>query len=128
MSLDDDVRRWVPEIRDYGTPIRLRDLVQHTSGLRDSGTLGALSGREVTTMAEFLGLISAQQALNFVPGTKHEYSHSDYLLLGLIVERVVGVPFGEHLENEVLEPMGMRGSFVSDSRACAVPNVTDHWR
>jgi len=117
LSLDDDVRRWVPEMRDYGTPIRLRDLVQHTSGLRDYGMLDVLSGHSVTTMAEFLGLISAQQALNFVPGTKHEYSHSDYLLLGLIVERMVGVPFGEHLERAVLEPMGMRGSFVSDGRA-----------
>ena len=120
LSLDDDVRRWVPEMRDYGTPIRLRDLVQHTSGLRDYGTLGVLSGHEVTTMAEFLGLISAQRALNFVPGTRHEYSHSDYLLLGLIVERVVGVPFGEHLEREVLGPMGMTGSFVSDVRPHAM--------
>ena len=116
LSLDDDVRRWVPEMRDYGTPMRLRDLVQHTSGLRDYGTLGVLSGRAVSTMADFLGLIAAQQALNFAPGTKHEYSHSDYELLGLIVERVVGVPFGEHLEREVLHPMGMRGSFVSDAR------------
>jgi len=121
LSLNDDVRRWVPEMRDYyGTPIRLRDLMQHTSGLRDYGTLGVLSGNEVTTMAEFLGLISAQRALNFVPGTRHEYSHSDYLLLGLIVERVVGVPFGEHLEREVLGPMGMKGSFVSDARPHAI--------
>ena len=117
LSLDDDVRRWVPEMRDYGTPIRVRDLVQHTSGLRDYGTLDVLTGRVVTTMTEFLGLISAQQALNFVTGTRHEYSHSDYLLLGLIVERVVGVPFGEYLERDVLTPLGMRGSFVSDARA-----------
>src|SRR5688500_12577704 len=116
LSLDDDVRRWVPELPNYGTPIRIRDLVQHTSGLRDYSALGMLSGRSVTSMAEFLGLIAAQRALNFAPGTRHEYSHSDYVLLGLIVERVVGIPFGEHLEREVLQPMGMKESFVNDER------------
>ncbi len=122
LSLDDDVRRWVPEMRDYGTPIRLRDLVQHTSGLRDYGALAVLSGHDVKTMQEFLGLISAQQALNFAPGSGHEYSHSDYLLLGLIVERVVGVPFGEHLERTVLAPLGMKESYVSDARAHTMTN------
>ncbi len=116
LSLDDDVRRWVPELPNYGSPIRIRDLVQHTSGLRDYSALSMLSGRSVTSMAEFLGLIAAQRAVNFAPGTRHEYSHSDYLLLGLIVERVVGIPFGEHLEREVLQPMGMKESFVSDER------------
>lgn len=116
LSLDDDVRRWVPELPNYGSPIRIRDLVQHSSGLRDYSALGILSGRSVTTMSEFLGVIAAQRALNFAPGTKHEYSHSDYVLLGLIVERVVGIPFGEHLEREVLKPMGMNDSFVNDAR------------
>ena len=114
LSLDDDVRRWVPEMPNYGAPIRVRDLLQHTSGLRDYQALGPLSGRPVLTMADFLGTLSAQQALNFATGTQHEYSHSDYLLLGLVVERAVGMPFGEYLEREVLGPMGMRGSFVDD--------------
>lgn len=114
LSLDDDVRRWVPELPNYGAPIRVRDLIQHTSGLRDFQSLGPLSGRPILTMPEFLGLLSAQQALNFTTGTRHEYSHSDYLLLGLVIERAVGIPFGEYLEREVLAPMGMRGSFVDD--------------
>lgn len=71
-----------------------------------------LSGRPVYTMTEFLGLMAGQRALNFVPGTLHEYSHSDYNLLGLVVERLVGTPFGEFLRRDVLEPMGMKGSFA----------------
>ena len=55
LSLDDDVRRWVPEMPNYGAPIRVRDLLQHTSGLRDYQALGPLSGRPVLTMADFLG-------------------------------------------------------------------------
>jgi CubicO group peptidase (beta-lactamase class C family) len=74
LSLDDDVRRHVPELPDCGTPITLRDLLQHTSGLRDYGTLEMLSGRRAATMPEFLALLGAQRALNFRPGERHEYS------------------------------------------------------
>jgi len=114
LSLNDDVRRWVPELPDYGRPIRVHDLLQHTSGLRDFQTLQVLSGRSVATQPEFLGLIASQRGLNFEPGTRHEYSHTDYGLLGLLVERVAGVPFGEHLRTAVFEPMGMRATFVDD--------------
>jgi len=114
LSLDDDVRRWVPEMPEYGAPIRVRDLLQHTSGLRDFQALVPLAGRPVHTMPEFLELLTAQQALNFATGTQHEYSHSDFLLLGLVVERAVGIPFGAYLEREILAPLGMRGSFVDD--------------
>jgi CubicO group peptidase (beta-lactamase class C family) len=58
--------------------------------------------------------LGGQRALNFTPGTRHEYSHSDYLLLALIVERATGGPFGRHLEREVFEPLGMTASRVYD--------------
>lgn len=116
LSTDDDVRRWVPELPDYGRPIRVRDLLQHTSGLRDFQTLQVLSGRAVTTQPQFVERVASQRALNFEPGTRHEYSHTDYGVLGLIVQRIAGVPFGEHLQNEVFDPMGMTRSFVDDLR------------
>jgi CubicO group peptidase (beta-lactamase class C family) len=114
LPMDDDVRRWVPELPDYGTPIRVRDLLQHTSGLRDFGTLEVLSGHDVSSQADFLGLVASQRTLNFAPGTRHEYSHTDFGVLGLIVERIAGAPFGEHLQTTVFAPMGMTGSFVDD--------------
>ena len=116
LSLDDDVRRWVPELPDYGTPMRVRDLLQHTSGLRDYGALGELMHRPVATMAELLSLLAAQRALNFASGTQHEYSHSDFVLLAIVIERATGAPFGEHLERAVLRPLGMVGSGVDDGR------------
>ena len=116
LSLDDDVRRWIPELPNYGAPIRIRDLLHHTSGLRDYGATNILTGRDVSTMAEFLGLMVAQQRLNFATGTQHEYSHSDFVLLAIIVERIAQAPFGAHLERTVLGPLGMNGSFVQDER------------
>lgn len=114
LSLDDDIRKWVPELPDYGRPIRVRDLLQHTSGLRDFETLQILSGRDVVTMRDFLGLMAGQRALNFEPGAAHEYSHSDYGVLGLVVERASGEPFGEHLQRAVFGPLGMKDTFVND--------------
>jgi CubicO group peptidase (beta-lactamase class C family) len=114
LSMDDDVRRWVPELLDHDPKIRVRDLIQHTSGLRDYGTLEVLSGKPVKSMPDFVALMSAQRAFNFEPGTRHEYSHSDYGVLGLIVERVAGVPFGVHLKQTVFEPLGMKGTFVKE--------------
>lgn len=121
LSLDDDVRRYVPELPDYGTPIRIRDLLQHTSGLRDYGSLDVLAGRDTRTMAEFLALLSSQQHLNLTPGTRHEYSHSDFELLSVVIERVVKEPFGAYLEREVLQPLAMTNSRVQDARGARVP-------
>lgn len=122
LSLDDDIRRWIPELPDYGTPIRVRDLLQHTSGLRDYGALNTLAGRSVATVPAFLARMAAQRALNFPTGTRHGYSHSDFEMLGLLIERATGTPFGEHLEREVLRPMGMTESFVFDERPRVRPN------
>lgn len=116
LSLTDDVRRFVPELPVYHDPILIRDLLQHTSGLRDYGELEMFVGRPINDMAVFLDVVARQPTLNFTPGTKHEYSHSDYELLGLIVERASGQPFGQHLEEKVLQPLGMTASHVYDAR------------
>lgn len=121
LTLDDDVRKYVPGLPDYGPPIRIRDLLQHTSGLRDYGTLELLGGRQTPSMPEFVALMARQQRPNFTPGTKHEYSHSDFVIAGLIVERIVREPFGAYLERDVLGPLGMTGSRVHDERGARVP-------
>jgi CubicO group peptidase (beta-lactamase class C family) len=121
LSLDDDVRKFVPELPDYGKPIRIRDLLQHTSGLRDYGTLELIAGRGQDTMPELMALLARQERLNFVPGTRHEYSHTDFVVLSLVIERIVKEPFGAFLEREVLQPLGMKGSRVHDARGVRIP-------
>ncbi len=121
LSLTDDLRRFLPEMPVYSEPIRIRDLLAHTSGLRDYGELELLVARPIDDMARFLELVARQRTLNFRPGTRHEYSHSDYELLGLIVERASGEPFGRYLETKVLQPLGMMASHVYDARRPVMP-------
>lgn len=121
LSLDDDVRRYVPELPDYGTPIRIRDLLQHSSGFRDYGTIVELTGRELRTMPELVSLLASQRGLNFTPGSRHEYSHSDYMVLGVIIERVTGGPFGVYLEQSIFPSLNMKGARVTDGRAVPMP-------
>jgi CubicO group peptidase (beta-lactamase class C family) len=111
LSLDDDVRRYVPEVPDYGTPITLRHLLNHTSGLRDWGSVMQLAGwprgTKIYTHAHALDVISRQKSLNFTPGAEYSYSNTGYNLLAIIVERVSGMSFAEFSRRELFEPLGM---------------------
>jgi CubicO group peptidase (beta-lactamase class C family) len=111
LSLDDDVRRYVPEVPDYGTPITLRHLLNHTSGLRDWGSVVQLAGwprgTRIHTHAHALDVISRQKSLNFTPGAEYSYSNTGYNLLAIIVERVSGVSLNEFSRRELFEPLGM---------------------
>jgi len=128
LSLDDDVRRFLPELRVSNPPIRIRDLLQHTSGIRDYETLAQLSARPVSTMPAFIDLIAAQRALNFTPGTQHEYSHSDYVLLGAVIERVTGETFARHMERAVFGPLGMVDTRIDDGATSIRNRAIGHLR
>ena len=111
LSLDDDVRRHIPEVPDYGTPITLRHLLNHTSGLRDWGSVMQLAGwprgTRIYTHAHTLDVVSRQKSLNFTPGTEYSYSNTGYNLLAMVVERVSGVSFAEFSRRELFQPLGM---------------------
>ena len=96
LSLDDDIRKYLPDMPDYGRPISIRHLVQHSSGIRDYEGITTLLGiayEDTYIKQEVLDLLARQKALNFAPGERYLYSNSGYLLLGEIVERV-RVPLG----------------------------------
>lgn len=118
LSLDDDIRRWIPEVPDFGATITVGHLLHHTSGLRDYFGLLALTGWPGDgrlTMAEVLDLTSRQRALNFPPGTQYLYSNTGYVLLAVLVERVSGQPLREFAKAEIFEPLGMsRTTFRDD--------------
>jgi CubicO group peptidase (beta-lactamase class C family) len=111
LSLDHDVRRYVPEVYDYGTTITLRHLLTHTSGLRDWGSVAEISGwsrqSRTHTHAHVLDILRRQSQLNFPPGHEYSYSNSGYNLLAVIVGRVSGTPFAEFCEQHIFEPLGM---------------------
>jgi CubicO group peptidase (beta-lactamase class C family) len=111
LSLTDDIRKYVPEIPDYGSPITIRHLLNHTSGLRDWGSVAGIAGwgRPVRshTMAHVLDILSRQRALNYPPGDQYSYTNSGYNLLAMIIERVSGTPFAEFERKNIFEPLGL---------------------
>jgi CubicO group peptidase (beta-lactamase class C family) len=111
LSLDDPARKYVPELPDYGAPLTIRHMLQHTSGLRDWGEIAAIAGwprtRRVHTHAHALDILSRQKALNFPSGTQYSYSNSGYNLAAIIVSRVSGKSFTEFSRERIFEPLGM---------------------
>ena len=120
LSIDDDVRKWVPELPEYERTITLRHLLNHTSGIRDYLTLMDLQGFEFDNVFdEFDGveLITRQQGLNFEPGSEYLYSNSGYLLLANIVRRATGQSLREFLEERFFDPMDMAHTMIWDENS-----------
>lgn len=113
LSLDAPARHYVPELPEFGAPITVRQLLHHTSGLRDYGALMELTGWKLDqefSKDQLLDLLARQRELNFAPGTKYEYGNTNYVLLALIVERVSGRSFSQFLAERVFRPLGMTSS------------------
>src|SRR5687767_10109648 len=125
LSLDDPVRKHIPELPDYGAPLTIRHLLNHTSGLRDWGTVlsltGAGRGERVITQDLALDVITHQRALDFTPGAEYSYSNSGYNLAAVIVERVSKQKFPAFVEERLFKPLGMKNSSWRDDYQRVVP-------
>lgn len=125
LSLDDQVRKYVPELPDYGAPLTIRHLLNHTAGLRDWGSVMALTGagrgNRVITQDLALDVIYRQRSLNFKPGDEYSYSNSGYQLATLIVERVSKQKLAAFTEERFFEPLGMTKSSWRDDYQRLVP-------
>lgn len=112
LSLDDDVRKHIPELPDYGKVITLRHMMQHTSGLKDWGSVMELAGWGRGSRAysnEYaLYVVSKQESLNNNPGDEYIYSNSNYNLLAVIVQRVTGLTLATFTERNIFQPAGMK--------------------
>jgi CubicO group peptidase (beta-lactamase class C family) len=128
LSLDDDIRKYLPEIPDYGHRITIRHLLTHTSGLRDQWDLLALArGRfeeDRITEADVLDIVSRQKALNFDPGTEYLYSNTGYTLAGTIVHRVSGKTLREFADERIFKPLGMAHTHFHDDYTMVVKGRT----
>lgn len=124
LSLDDDIREWLPELPVYEKPIRLRHMLYHTSGLRDYLTLFPLAGRDdyyPISHAQILAMMSRQRALNFLPGERYLYSNTAYMLLAQLIERASGQSLGEFVEASIFAPVGMPRSLMYDDFEAVIP-------
>ncbi|MBA2260896.1 MAG: beta-lactamase family protein [Acidobacteria bacterium] len=139
LSLDDQARKYLPELPEYATPLTVRQMLQHTSGLRDWGEIAAIAGWPRTsrahTHAHVLDIVGRQKALNFPSGTQWSYSNTGYNLAAVLVSRVSGKSFAEFSQERIFGPLGMtRTSWRDDytrivkGRAIAYSSAADGFR
>src|SRR5690606_11554757 len=130
LDLDADIRSVLPEVPDFRAadaamgPITPRQLVYHTSGLRDQWTLFALGGMGLDNrlrQQQILRMVARQEALNFPPGTDYTYSNTGYTLLAELVQRTSGKSFAEFAEARIFQPLGMTSTLFYDDVTELVP-------
>lgn len=125
LSIDDDIRKYLPEMHDFGKTITIRHLIHHTSGLRDQWNLLALAGwrlDDVITKEQVLKLAFNQRELNFDPGAEYLYCNTGYTLMGEIVARVSGQTFAEYCRDHIFQPLGMNQTLFYDDHEKVVKN------
>ncbi len=124
LSLDDNVREWLPELPEYEWPITLRSMLHHTSGLRDYLNLFPLAGRGdyfPISHGQILAMMSRQRALISPPGEEYRYSNTAYMLLAQVLERAGGQSLGEMTQERIFEPLRMEGSLMYENSEEIIP-------
>jgi CubicO group peptidase (beta-lactamase class C family) len=134
LSLDQDVRDWLPELPDYGASVTLRQMINHTAGLRDWGSLAAIAGwgrsDRTHTHDHVLDILVRQGALNYPPGDAYSYSNSGYNLIAMVIERATGQSFADFSRERIFEPLGLSNTQWRDDYRRIVPgrSAAYQWR
>jgi CubicO group peptidase (beta-lactamase class C family) len=124
LSLDDDIRKWVPEIPSYGKTVTIRHLLHHTGGLRDYIELMSLQGvmaEDLSTDADVLDIMSLQKGPNFAPGEEYVYCNTGYFLLSVIVKRASDKSLRDFASERIFAPLGMNHTQFNDSHTRIIP-------
>ncbi|HSJ32106.1 MAG TPA: serine hydrolase domain-containing protein [Longimicrobiales bacterium] len=126
ISLDDQVRRHVPEVPSYAGDVRVRQLIHHTSGLADYGVLAGPGWFIVDRMSEdeFFRILTRWGKLGFEPGSAVMYSNTDYALLKILVERVTGGSLHAYLDEKLFRPLDMKSTRMGADQADVFPDHT----
>jgi len=131
LSLDDSIRKYVPELPAYADGIPIRRLLDHTAGFRDYLSLWALRGysnESVLREGASLALITRQKALNFPPGTSYNYSNSGYLLAAVALQRATGKPLAEYAQEKLYRPLEMLSSNFQADHSVPIPDRAHGYR
>jgi CubicO group peptidase (beta-lactamase class C family) len=124
LSLDDDVRKYLPELPDYGSIITIRHMLHHTSGLRNYDDLFDLQGipeADLTTDRDAMELILRQRGVNFKAGEEFLYSDTNYFLMSQIVKRVTGQTLRQFGQDRIFGPLQMTSTHFHDDHTMIVP-------
>jgi CubicO group peptidase (beta-lactamase class C family) len=124
LSLDDDIRKYLPEIPDYGSTITIRHMLHHTSGLRNYDDLFDVEGipeADLTTDRDAMELIVRQKGVNFKPGEEFLYSDTNFFLMSMIVKRITGQSLRQFAQDRIFGPLGMTSTHFHDDHTMIVP-------
>jgi len=125
LSFDDDIRKHISELPDFGEVITIRHLLHHTSGLRDlHGLLGLAGWRrgDLETNDDVYRIIKNQKELNFKPDEEFLYSNTGYILLAKIIENMSQLKFDQWMKQNIFQPIGMKNTYAETSINKIVPN------
>ena len=125
LSLDDDIRKFLDFVPDFGKKITIKNLIYHTSGLRDQWQLLANAGwqlDDVITQEHVVKLVSKQTALNFSPGEEMMYCNTGYTLMAEIVKKITGQSLRKFCDSAIFKPLGMNDTHFHDDYREVVKN------
>lgn len=131
LSLDDEVHQYLSWLPDYGHKITLRHLIHHTSGIPPSDNLKLFAGISLEapwSTQDEIELMKRYTKLNFTPNEEHLYSNAGYFLLGQVVEKVSGKPFGTFMKERIFDPLGMKNSSIYDEPGKVIVNKASAYR
>ncbi len=131
LDLDEDLRTYIPELPEFDYPITARQLIHHTSGLRDLFNLLSINGRGLdpeTSDSLTMEMLSNQRDLNFRPGSRHIYNNSGYFLMSVLVKNLTGKTLREYTDEHFFEPSGMEHTHFHDDYGEVVPNRSMSYR
>lgn len=127
LSIDDDVRQYVPEIPDFGPTVTLRHLLNHTNGYREVYGILGMQGRrvdgDILERRDAIEVVTRQPALQFEPGTWYLYNSTAYVILTTIAERITGQPYPDWMDEHVFGPLGMDDTTIERVAGEVVPNA-----
>ena len=131
LDLDEDLRTYIPELPEFEEPITARQVMHHTSGLRDMFILLILADiglDNTTTPEQTLELIGRQKRLNFKPNSQYTYNNTGFFLISVLVEKITGKTLREYADEHFFQPIGMASTHFHDDTGMVVPNRAESYR
>ncbi|MEO1624934.1 MAG: serine hydrolase domain-containing protein [Bacteroidota bacterium] len=125
LSVDDDIRKYLPDLPDFGHTITIGHMIHHTSGMRSLHAMLGLAGwrdDDSRTNEDLYRFMRKQKELNFIPGEEYLYCNTGYMLMVNIIENVTKEKFPQWMAKNIFEPLGMRSTYVEDRYDRVVPN------
>lgn len=131
LSFEDDIRKYIPEVPDFGVKITLHHLLSHTSGLDNYAALKPLAGwnnGDFFTKKHAFQFLKRQKELNNVPGKKYQVNHTNIMLLEEVVSKIAGIPYAQYAQENIFKPLGMTETFFQKEEGQIIANKATGYR